>query len=141
MNGTKRNGDSFSRLESCLEFRNADIKTFARHLHERRCQKCWALFAAAGQAAPHHDASERGPKLNEAPAPEGRPVSLTPHNANLDRWLIEEYSLIPAMQRPIVGSNDWFGWLEEFQERHAADVAGLRQPLAQRALQVLWNSK
>ena len=140
MNGTRRNGDSFSKLESCLEFRNADIKTFVRHLHERRCQKCWALFAATEQALPH-DVSKRGPKLNEAPAPESRPASGTPHDADLDRWLIKEYSLIPAMHRPIVGSNDWFRWLEEFQERHAADVAGLRQPLAQRAVEILWNSR
>jgi hypothetical protein len=141
VSGTKGNGDSFSRLESCLEFRNADLKTFVRHLHERRCQKCWALFAAAGQAAPHRDVSKRGPKLNEAPAPESRSASAGLHDSNLDRWLIKEYALIPAMQRPMVGSNDWFRWLEEFQERHAADVEGLRQPLAERALQVLWNSR
>jgi len=141
MNGMRRNSDRFSRLESCLEFRNADIKTFARHLHERRCQKCWALFAAAGQGLPHHDVSERAPKLNEAPAAQGRYASVKPYDTNLDRWLITEYSLIPPMHRPIVGTNDWFRWLEEFQERHAAEVAGLRQPLAERALQVLWNSR
>ena len=141
MNGTRGNSDGFRKLESCLEFRNADIKAFVRHLHERRCEKCWALFAAAGRAAPHDEAPGRAQKLSEERASEGRQVHATANYSTLDRWLIKEYSLIPQLHRPIAGSNDWFRWLEDFQQRPPADVARLKQPLAQRALQVLWNSR
>jgi len=60
---------------------------------------------------------------------------------SIDRWLFKEYFLIPQAERPMVGSNEWFRWLEEFQRRHAVDGSHLAQPLAKRACQVLWNSR
>jgi len=60
---------------------------------------------------------------------------------SIDRWLFKEYFLIPQAERPMVGSNEWFRWLEEFQRRHAVDGSSLTQPLAKRACQVLWNSR
>ena len=140
MNGTRGSGESVRKLESCLEFRDADFKAFVRHLHERRCEKCWKLFAAAEQSAPNHEVSGRVQNVNRASASEGRQVPATAKDISLDRWLIKEYSLIPPTHRPIVGSNDWFRWLDEFQERHPADVARLDQPLAMRAQKVLWDS-
>src|SRR5579863_5320563 len=97
MNGTRGNGDGFGKLESCLEFRNADIKAFVRHLHERRCEKCWAVFAAAGQAMPHDDVSGRAQRSSEARWSEGRHVHTAANCSSLDRWLIKEYSLIPRL--------------------------------------------
>src|SRR5437870_13690328 len=55
----------------------------------------------------------------------------------IDRLLFNEYALIPQGERPIVGSNDWFRWLEEFQQRHPDEVSRLTQPLAERARQVV----
>jgi hypothetical protein len=59
----------------------------------------------------------------------------------IDRWLLTEYSLIPRLERPIVGSNEWFHWLEDFQQRHPNEVSCLDQPLAKRACQVVANSR
>jgi len=137
----QRNGESSLQLESCLEFRNADIRAFVRHLHERRCERCLALFAAIRQRTAQDQTSAREQRVNQVPATERCSVSSVPIDRSLDRWLIREYFLIPDACRPIAGSNDWFRWLDEFQQRHAADVAGLTQPLAQRARQVLWNSR
>lgn len=134
-------GESTSRLETCLEFRNADIKAFARHLHERRCEKCRTFFAASRQVSTHPEISALVQKENEDLAVERRQVAAGSSVQSLDRWLIKEYFLIPRLHRPIAGSNDWFRWLDEFKERHPADVARLGEPLAQRALQVLWNSR
>ena len=58
---------------------------------------------------------------------------------SIDRLLVKEYFLLSLAERPIVGSNDWFQWLEEFQQRHPDEVSRLAQPLAERACQVLWN--
>ena len=60
------------------------------------------------------------------------------NNRPIDRLLFNEYALIPQGERPIVGSNDWFRWLEEFQQRHPIEVSRLTQSLAERARQVLW---
>jgi hypothetical protein len=62
-------------------------------------------------------------------------------NISIDRWLLREYSLIPQSERPMVGSNGWFRWLEEFQQRHSLEVSRLTQPLAERASHVLWKSR
>jgi hypothetical protein len=59
----------------------------------------------------------------------------------IDQWLYNEYVLIPQPERPMVGSNDWFRWLEDFQQRHPSEVARLNQPLAKRACQVVGNSR
>lgn len=141
MKGTRGSGDQFHILEPCLEFRNAEFKAFVRHLHERRCEKCWAVFAAAGQSTAQVKISALAPKVSAVPATHGHHAPAAQREKSLDRWLIKEYSLIPRPLRPIAGSNDWFRWLDEFRERHAADVAQLTEPLAQRALQVLWNSR
>jgi hypothetical protein len=135
------NGEITLRMETCLEFRNADLKAFARHLHERRCEKCWAFFAATRQAGTHQENSAPVREASESFAAGSGHVSVGPSVQSLDRWLIKEYFLIPHVDRPIAGSNDWFRWLEEFKQRHPADVARLTEPLAQRALQVLWNPK
>jgi hypothetical protein len=63
------------------------------------------------------------------------------YERSLDRWLYNEYFLIPKAERPLVGSNEWFRWLEEFQQRHPEEVSRLTQPLSQLACQVIWNSK
>jgi len=47
----------------------------------------------------------------------------------IDQWLYNEYVLIPQPERPMVGSNDWFRWLEDFQQRHPSEVARLNQML------------
>src|ERR1700686_5022062 len=141
MNGTRGNGDGFRKLESCLEFRNADIKAFVRHLHERRCEKCLAVFAAVGQGAARGAMFANEQQAREIPAAEGRLGVAVANDRTIDRWLSYEYSLIPPMQRPLAGSNEWFRWLEEFQQRHPVEVSRLNQPLAIRAQQVLWNSK
>jgi len=60
------------------------------------------------------------------------------NNRSIDRLLFNEYALIPQGERPLVGSNDWFRWLEEFQQRHPIEVSRLTQSLAERARQVLW---
>jgi hypothetical protein len=135
------NGESTLRLETCLEFRSADLKAFARHLHERRCEKCWIFFAATRQTTAHQEISAPVRDASESFFAERGHVSAGPSLQLLDRWLIKEYFLIPHSDRPIAGSNDWFRWLDEFQQRHPADVARLTEPLAQRALQVLWNSR
>jgi hypothetical protein len=137
----RTNGESTSRLETCLEFRKADLKAFARHLHERRCEKCWAFFSATRQVTAHQEISTPARRVKESVAAERRHTPAGLSVQSLDRWLIKEYSLIPHSDRPIAGSNDWFRWLDEFQERHPADVARLNEPLPQRALQVLWNSR
>jgi|SRR5579863_6640132 len=137
----KNSGESILRLETCLEFRNADIKAFARHLHERRCEKCWTFFQATKQASTHQEIAAPAQKVDDNLMAERRRVAAGSPVQSLDRWLIREYSLIPQSHRPIAGSNDWFRWLDEFQERHPADIARLNEPLAQRALQVLWNSR
>ena len=60
------------------------------------------------------------------------------NDRSIDRLLFNEYFLIPTPDRPIVGSNDWFLWLERFQRRHPVEVSRLPQSLAERARQVLW---
>ncbi len=60
------------------------------------------------------------------------------NNRSIDRLLFNEYALIPQGERPLVGSNDWFRWLEEFQHRHPTEVSRLTQSLAERARHVLW---
>jgi hypothetical protein len=137
----RSNGESTLRLETCLEFRNADLKAFARHLHERQCEKCWTFFAATRQATAHQEISTPARKVNENFGEERGHVPAGPSVQSLDQWLIKEYLLIPHSDRPIAGSNDWFRWLDEFQQRHLADAARLTEPLGQRALQVLWNSR
>jgi hypothetical protein len=61
------------------------------------------------------------------------------NDRRIDRLLFNEYFLIPQGERPIVGSNDWFRWLEQFQQRHPVEVSRLTQSLAERARQVLWH--
>jgi len=56
----------------------------------------------------------------------------------IDRLLFNEYFLLPLEERPVVGSNDWFRWLERFQHCHPVEVSRLTQSLAERARQVLW---
>ena len=128
-------------LETCLEFRSADIKAFVRHLHERRCEKCLAVFAAVRQGAARGGVNASGQKAGEMPGAEGWLGATVANDRTIDRWLSYEYSLIPPMQRPLAGSNEWFRWLEEFQQRHPAEVSRLNQPLAMRAQQVLWNAR
>jgi hypothetical protein len=60
------------------------------------------------------------------------------NDKRIDRLLFNEYFLIPLGERPLVGSNDWFQWLEEFQKRHPVEVSRLTQSLSERARQVLW---
>lgn len=128
-------------LESCLEFRNADIEAFVKHLNEGKCEQCLALFPAVGQGTAHDEISAGEQKLSEVPAAEGRYSASMSNDRSIDRWLFNEYFLIPQSGRPIVGSNDWFRWVEEFQQRHPVEVSRLTQPLAKRACQVLWNSR
>ena len=75
------------------------------------------------------------------PSAEGQYGVSMSNDSSIDRWLFKEYFLIPQAERPIVGSNEWFRWLEEFQRRHAVDGSRLTPPLAKRACQVLWNSR
>lgn len=60
------------------------------------------------------------------------------NDSSIDRLLFSEYFLIPTLERPIVGSNDWFRWLEQFERCHPVEASSLTQPLAERARQVLW---
>ena len=62
-------------------------------------------------------------------------------NDRIDRLLLNEYLLIPHAERPMIGSNDWFRWLEEFQRRHPVEVSRLTEQLAERAREVLWNQR
>jgi hypothetical protein len=39
----------------------------------------------------------------------------------------------------MIGSNDWFRWLEDFERRHPVEVSQLTEPLPTRACRVLWN--
>ena len=128
-------------LETCLEFRRADIKAFVRHLHERRCEKCLAVFAAVREGAARGGAITNEQQAREMPAAEGRLAAAVANNRTVDRWLCYEYLLIPQRERPLAGSNEWFRWLEDFQQRHPVEVSGLNQPLAMRAQRVLWDSK
>jgi hypothetical protein len=137
----RRTGESYSNLETCVEFRNVDIKAFVRHLHERRCEKCLALFAAVRQGTARSAIFAREQKSSEVRAAEGRLSAARSNDRTIDRWLSYEYFLIPQLERPMAGSNEWFRWLEEFQQRHPVEVSRLGQPLANRACQVLWNSK
>jgi hypothetical protein len=127
-----------ARLGSCLEFRNADIAAFVKHLNEARCEQCLALFQAKAPGTGPDLTSDL--KLSEGPAARGT-SSVAWNDGSVDRWLAREYFLIPQPDRPIVGSNDWFRWLDQFQQRHPVEVSHLRQPLAKRACQVLWNSR
>ena len=61
-------------------------------------------------------------------------------NDRIDRLLLNEYLLIPLAERPIVGTNGWFRWLEEFQQRHPVEVSRITQPLAERAYQVICSA-
>ena len=141
-----RHTDEYSRsLKSCPEFRNADIKAFVRHLHERRCQQCLTLFRAAAQGTSPNFTSPAAPKPSKMPVTADRSGDLrSNHRSNdrsLDRWLAFEYFLIPQRDRPLLGTNDWFRWLDEFQQRHPLEVSRITEPLAKRASQVLWNSR
>jgi hypothetical protein len=112
-----------------------------KHLHEGKCEQWLSLFPASEQGTALDEISAGKQKLSEAPAAEGR-ISAAPSNdRSVDRWLLREYFLIPQSERPMVGSNEWFRWLEEFQHRHPVTVSQLTQPLAKRACQVLWNSR
>jgi len=128
-------------LETCLEFRQADIKAFVRHLHERRCEKCLAVFAVVREGAARSGMNAKERQARKMPAAEGRLAAVVANDKTIDRWLSYEYSLIPPMQRPLAGSNEWFRWLETFQQRHPVEVSRLNQPLAMRAQKVLWDSK
>ncbi len=128
-------------MESCLEFRNADIAAFVKHLNEVRCERCWTLFSALGQETALAEISAAKQKLSAVPITERRYGASFSNDRSIDRWLFNEYFHIPQPERPIVGSNDWFRWLEAFQQRHPVAVSGLTQPLAKRACQVLWNSR
>jgi hypothetical protein len=124
-----------------LESRNAVIEAFVKFLNEGRCEQCLTLFPAVGQGTVHDEPSAGEQKLSEVPAAEGRYSASMSNDRSIDQSLFDEYFLIPQAEAPIVGSNDWFRWLEEFQQRHPVDVSCLTQPLAKRACQVLWNSR
>jgi hypothetical protein len=130
-----------AKLGSCPEFRSADIAAFVKHLNETRCEQCLALFQAQGLGTGRCEISAAEQKLSEGPVAKGKSSAIVWNDASVDRWLSREYFLIPQPDRPIVGSNDWFRWLDQFQERHPVEVSHLKQPLAKRACQVLWNSR
>jgi len=129
MSETRRSGAS--------EVRNANIEALVKHPNEGKSEQCRALFPAAEQGTAHDGISAGKQTLSEA-ADDSASVS---NDGALDRWLFKEYFLIPQSERPMVGSNEWFRWLEEFQQRHPVKVSQLTQPLAKRACQVLWNSR
>jgi hypothetical protein len=133
--------DRSPNLKSCLEFHNADIAALVKHLNEVRCERCLSLFSALGQGTAHDEIFAGEQELSQVPTMERRYRASASNDRSIDRWLFNEYFLIPQPERPIVGSNDWFRWLDEFQRRHPAAVSGLTQPLAKRARQVLWNSR
>jgi hypothetical protein len=124
-----------------LESRNAVIEAFVKFLNEGRCEQCLTLFPAVGQGTVHDEPSAGGQKLSEVPTAKGSYSASMSNDRSIDQSLFDEYFLIPLAERPIVGSNDWFRWQEEFQQRHPDEVSRLTQPLAERARQVLWNRR
>lgn len=127
------------RTESCAEFRHADVESFMKHAKARRCPQCLALFPVAWQRAARSGFSPEPAKAAETPVALGAPCASALNDRKLHRSLVNEYLLIPQLQRPMVGSNEWFSWLDEFRERHPVEVAHLNQPLGMLARQVLWN--
>jgi hypothetical protein len=126
-------------LEACPEFRNANIESFMKHLYEGTCEECLTLLPAAARFAEPIRTEKRA--YSAAAGASLGTATMGRGGNTVDRWLAREYSLIPQAQRPMVGSNDWFHWLDQFQQRHPAEVSKLDEPLARRAYQVLWNSK
>jgi hypothetical protein len=114
---------------------------YVKHLNEGKCEQCLTLFPAAEQGTAHDEIFAGKQKLSEVPAAEGKNSASLSNDRSVDRWLFKEYFLIPQSERPMVGSNEWFRWLEEFQQRHPVKVSQLTRPLAKRACQVLWNSR
>jgi hypothetical protein len=135
--GPRKMPRSPARLETCLEFSNADLACFVRHLNEGFCEKCLKLLPAVKQVAEREGISLQ--RRNEAPAGDGESSAAMRNSVN--HWLFREYSLIPPRERPMIGSNDWFRWLEDFERRHPVEVSQLREPLPTRACRVLWNSR
>jgi hypothetical protein len=137
-------------LESCLEFRSADVQALLKHVNEGRCEQCLTFFRAMEQRAKDKVTTAPGvgthanggdqQKPGKVPAMNGKSSLGISEDRLIDRWLLFEYVLIPKAQRPLVGSNDWFRWLDEFQQRHPVEVSRLSQPVAKRAAKVLWNS-
>jgi len=124
-----------------LESHNAVIEAFVKFLNEGRCEQCVTLFPAVAQGTGHDEPSAGEQKLSQVPAAEGRYSASMSNDRSIDQSLFDEYFLIPQAEAPIVGSNDWFRWLEGFQDRHPLEVARLNQPLAKRACQVVGNSR
>ena len=137
MNEIRHGGENSPNLECCAEFRKAELKVFLRHLHERKCERCWAFFQAVEQGTANGAISVDGQKGSKPVAGGAAPSN----DRTIDHWLTFEYRLIPQRERPMAGSNEWFRWLEEFQERHPVEVSQLKHPLSDRACRVLWNSK
>jgi hypothetical protein len=126
-------------LETCLEFSTADLASFVRHLNEGFCEKCLKLLPAVKQVAEREGIPVQ--RRNEAPTGDGESSAAMRNERSVNHWLFREYSLIPPRERPLIGSNDWFRWLEDFERRHPVEVLQLTEPLPTRACRVLWNSR